>query len=453
MKNSHPHISGLIVLAATAWVGSASYAVAQDELTVRNFGTEVVNVATMTYTAGEERRTVGTGSAVFVIRPADSPAVIEFFRYAPTADNPIFRQINGTDFSPSGELSGPFINPPVSQTAPLSSLGGDTRIDLSSEIPLIPATTYLAGELVFVRVLDAGQNLNSNEIETVVVTIEASNGDAITLRLYETGPDTGEFFAFLPSTPADVDTSDGRISAGGNTQLTATYIDIFDSTDVTVDTAFLNPSNSVFSTADGARLDDAVITLINVETGTRATVFGVDGFSTFPAEVVAGDDVVDGAGLNYINNLGQFNYPTVDPGTYRIEVVPPEGFNFASIVPENDLLELGAQEGFVITSASLGEAFTVAERGPLRFDIPLDPESNIVLTKTADRNTADVGDYVNYTVTIQNSGETVSAVDLFDTLPIGFRYVPGTTRIESLPSEDPDISEDATLLTLSLIHI
>ena len=450
MTSTRPHISGLLVLAATAWVGSASFANAQDDLTIRNFGTEVVNVASMSYTVRDERRSIRTDSAVFVIRPADTPAVIEFFRFAPNAEDPIFRQINGTDFSPSGELSGPFINPPVSATAPLSSLGGDTRIDLSSEVPLIPATTFLAGELMFVRVLDAGQNLNSNEIETVVVTIEASNGDVITLRLYETGTDTGEFFAFLPSTPADVDKGDGMISAGGNTQLTATYVDIFDSTDVTVDTAFLNPSNSVFSTANGELLDDAIITLINVETGTRATVFGVDGFSTFPSEVVAGDDVIDGAGLAYINNLGQFNYPVVEPGTYRIEVEPPEGYNFASIVRESDLLALGEQEGFVITSASLGETFTVDERGPLRFDIPLDPESNIVLTKTADRNSADVGDYVNYSVTIQNSGDSASAVDLYDTLPIGFRYVPGTTRIESRPSVDPEISEDATLLTFDM---
>ena len=450
MKNTYSHIPGLIVFAATAWVGSASNASSQDELTVRNFGTEVVNVANMTYTTGEDRRTIGTGAAVFVIRPADSPATIDFFRFAPTAEDPIFRQINGTDFSPSGALSGPFINPPGSQTAPLSSLGGNTRIDLSSEIPLIPATTYLAGELMFVRVIDTGRNLNSNEIETVVVTIEASNGDVITLRLYESGPDTGEFFAFLPSTPDPVDKGDGIISAGGNTQLTATYIDIFDSTDVSVDTAFLNPSNSVFSTADGERLDDAIVTLVNIETGEQATVFGVDGFSTFPAEVVSGDDVVDEAGLAYINNLGQFNYPVVEPGVYRVEVEPPEGYNFASIIPESDLLEFGEQEGFVITSASLGETFTVTERGPLRFDIPLDPETEIILTKTADRDTADVGDLVNYTVTIQNSGDTVSAVDLFDTLPIGFRYIPGTTLIESIPTEDPDISEDATLLTFDI---
>ena len=450
MKKTHSHISGLIVLAATAWVGSASFANAQDELTVRNFGTEVVNVATMTYTVGENRRTIGTGSAVFVIRPADTPAVIEFFRFAPNAENPEMEQINGTDFSPSGELSGPFINPPGSATAPLSSLGGDTRIDLSEEVPLIPATTFLAGELLFVSVTDLGQNLDSTEIDTVVITIQASNGDVITLRLYENGEDTGEFFAFLPSTPGDVVKGDGFISAGGNTQLTATYVDIFDSTDVTVDTAFLNPSNSVFSSANGERLDDTVVTLINVETGTRATVFGVDGFSTFPAEVTTGADVVDGAGLAYVNNLGEFSYPVVDPGTYRIEVEPPEGYNFASIVSENDLLDLGAEQGFVITSASLGETFTVDERGPLRFDIPLDPESSIILTKTADRNSADVGDYVSYTVTVENSGDTAAAIDLFDTLPIGFRYVPGTALVEAVRSEDPDVSEDGTLLTFDM---
>ena len=441
---THPHIPGLIVLAASAWVGTAPLAHAQDDLTVRNFGTEVVNVATMTYTVGSERRTIGTGAAVFVIRPADTPAVIEFFRHAPTANDPIFRNINGSDFAPSGELAGPF----SSIGAPITT--GGNRIDLSSEIPLIPATTYLAGELMFVRVTDAGQNLNSNEIETVVITIEASNGDVITLRLYETGPDTGEFFAYLPSSPGQGDKNDNTISSGGNTQLTATYIDTFDSTDVTVDTAVLNPLNSVFSSADGARLDDALVMLINVETGERATVYGVDGFSTFPADVVSGDDTTDGAGLVYESNEGEFSYPVVEPGTYRIEVEPPEGFTFSSVVPESDLYDLGAQEGFVITPASMGDTFTVTEEGPLRFDIPLDPDSNLVLTKSADRETADVGDYINYTVTIQNSGDTAASVNLYDTLPIGFRYVPGTTRIESAFSADPDVSDDATLLTFDM---
>ena len=444
MKRNSTHISGLIVLAATAWVGTVPLAHAQENLTVRNFGTEVVNVATMTYTVGSERRTIGTDAAVFVIRPPDTPAVIEFFRYAPTAQDPILRNINGSDFSSSGELAGPF----NSVGAPITT--GGNRIDLSSEVPLIPATTYLAGELMFVRVTDSGQNLNSTEIETVVVTIEASNGDVITLRLYETGPDTGEFFAYLPSTTGPTDKNDNTISSDGNTELTATYIDAFDSTDVTVDTAVLNPLNRVFSSADGGRLNNALVTLINVDTGQRAAVFGVDGYSTFPADVVSGDNITDSAGLVYESDEGEFSYPVVEPGNYRIEVEPPEGFNFSSVVPETDLYALGAQQGFVITTASMGEAFTVLERGPLRFDIPLDPESNLVVTKTADRESADVGDYINYTVTIQNPGDTAASVNLYDTLPIGFRYVPGTTRIEAAFSEDPGVSEDATLLTFDM---
>jgi len=365
MKRNSTHISGLIVLAATAWVGTVPLAHAQDNLTVRNFGTEVVNVATMTYTVGSERRTIGTDAAVFVIRPPDTPAAIEFFRYAPTAQDPIFRNINGSDFASSGDLAGPF----NSIGAPITT--GGNRIDLSSEVPLIPATTYLAGELMFVRVTDISQNLNSTQIETVVITIEASNGDVITLRLYETGPDTGEFFAYLPSTSGPSDKNDNTISSDGNTQLTATYIDAFDSTDVTVDTAVLNPLNRVFSSADGVRLDDALVTLINVETGLRATVFGVDGYSTFPADVVSGDDIMDSAGLVYESDQGEFSYPVVEPGVYRIEVEPPEGFNFSSVVPETDLYALGAEQGFVITTASMGDTFTVSERGPLRFDIYL----------------------------------------------------------------------------------
>ncbi len=444
MTHKPSHITGLLVLAATAWVGSSTLAFAQDDLDARNFGAEVVNIASMTYTVGAETRSISTNEAVFVIRPAETPAVIEFFRHAPTATDPILRSVNGSDFSPSGQLAGPF----ASTGAPITA--GAATIDLSSPIPLIPASTYLAGELMFVRVLDTGQNFDSGEVETVVITINADNGDAITLRLYESGPDTGEFFAYLPSTPGPSEQNDNTISAGGNTRLTATYIDIFDRTDVTVDTAILNPLNRVFSSVDGESVDAAVVTLVNVETGVRAEVFGVDGFSSFPSEVTSGEDSTDSAGLFYDNEEGEFRFPVVLPGTYRIEVTPPEGFNFSTVVSMDDLSNLSQQKGFVVTGASLGETFTVTETGPLRFDIPLDPESNLVVTKSADRSTADVGDYINYTVTVRNAGAATAPVRLFDTLPIGFRYVPGTTRVETDPVENPIVSDDATLLTFDM---
>ncbi len=436
------HIPGLLVLAATAWLSTAASADAQTA--PNNYGTEVVNVATLTYTVGDNTATVETAPAVFTIRPPQTPAQIEFFRHAPTASDIIIRPINGSDYSPDGSLEGPFV-----QTGTPVTTGGNV-VDLSSPIPLIPATTYLAGELMFVRVTDTGQNLDSTVIENVAIVIEGSNGDLITLQLYETGPDTGEFFAYLPSTSAPTPQNDNVISAAGNTQLRATYIDALDSTDVVVDTAILNPLNRVFSSVDGSLVDGATIRLINLDTGAEAEVWGVDGFSTFPSEATSGEDQIDASGLTYENAEGEFRYPIVEAGTYEVRVDAPEGFNFSTILDEDQLSDITSQNGFVLTPGSFGRTFTIENDGPLRFDIPLDPESDLVVEKTADRATGDVGDYVNYTVTIRNQGIVTAPVRLFDTLPVGFRYVPGTSRVERLPGEDPIVSDDAVLLTFEM---
>ncbi|WP_418152465.1 hypothetical protein AB8615_00005 [Litorimonas sp. RW-G-Af-16] len=439
MATLKTHNVGMLVFAASAWVASAPLAQAQ----TNNFGTDVINVANVSYTVDGITDRVATPRAVFTIAPGPTPAVIEFFRYAPTAPSPIMRAVNGSDYSPSGDLDGPF----TSIGSPVTT--GGNVLDLSGPVPLIPATTYLAGELMFVRVLDAGQNLDSTAIDTVNITITADNGDAITMRLYESGPDTGEFFAYLPSTQLDTPQNDTQITASGNTSLTATYIDIFDSTDVTVDTAILNPLNRVFSSVTGETVDGAVITLINVDTGAEATVLGVDGFSTFPADVVSGEDVTDTSGLVYESGAGEFRFPLVESGNYTIRVDAPDGYTFSSTLGVDGLAD-DNPEGYVLLPISFGEVLSLATEGPLRFDIPLDPVSDIVVTKTADRTFGDVGDYINYTVTVQNTGQAAVPVELHDSLPLGFRYVPGTTRIEQVVGENPDISSDARLLTFDM---
>ena len=183
----------------------------------------------------------------------------------------------------------------------------------------------------------------------------------------------------------------------------------------------------MFSSVTGEPVDGAVITLINLDTGSEATVFGVDGFSSFPSEVTSGETVTDAGGLTYDIVDGQFRYPQLEPGRYAVRVDPPEGFRFASVIEPSTLSNLN--NAFVITEASFGNEFTLLSEGPLRFDIPLDPESDLVVTKTADRSLAAVGDFVNYTVTVENIGQAPSPIVLHDTLPIGFRYVPGTSRI------------------------
>ena len=436
------HNAGALALVATAWVSATGVASAQLA------GTEVINVASFSYTHGSSEGTsvtsgrLLTNEAVFTIRPPATPALIEFFRNSPTAPSPIMRNINGTDFSPSGELSGAF-----QDIGPAVTAGGG-NVKLTDEIPLIPATTYLAGELIFVRVTDSGQNLNSNEIDTVDITLEADSGDVIVLRLYESDPNSGEFFAYLPSSALATERNDNIITVSENTQLTATYIDTFDQTDVTIDTAIVNPLNRVFSSVTGEPVDGAVITLINLDTGAEATVFGVDGFSAFPSEVISGEGVTDAGGLAYEVEDGQFRYPLLESGRYAVRVDPPEGFRFASVIEPSTLSNLN--NAFVITEASFGNEFTLLSEGPLRFDIPLDPESDLVVTKTADRSLAGIGDFVNYTVTVENIGQAPSPIVLHDTLPLGFRYVPGTSRILLDSIDDPGVSERATLLTFPL---
>jgi len=430
------HCAGYLAIAASVWTVSTAPASAAD------FGQEVINVAQVTYTSGLATTTVETNEAVFTIEPPRAPAVIEFFRHSANASNPIFRQINGSDYSPTGSLSGPFTNVGAPQTA------GGAVLDLSSAIPLIPAQTYISGELMFVRVIDTGRNLNSNAIDTVEITVTTSNGDEIVLQLYESGPDTGEFWAYILSSPDGTPVNDPVLSTGNNTQLTATYIDVFDQRDVTVDTALVDPYGVVFDSTTGAPVDGARVTLIDVTTGLEADVFGVDGFSDYPSSVISGSGATDASGLVYDVEPGEFRFPLAAQGQYFVRVEPPDGYNFASVMPVDYLVELN--DDYVIIDASFGQNFTLEGTEPLRFDIPLDPDSDLVISKTADRATADVGDFVMYTVTVDNNGQTVAPVSIHDTLPLGFRYVQGTSRRELIPIGDPTISDEAGLLTFPM---
>ncbi|MEO0754605.1 MAG: hypothetical protein AAFY85_07370, partial [Pseudomonadota bacterium] len=62
-------------------------------------------------------------------------------------------------------------------------------------MPHVPAETYLSGELLVVRITDLGQNGDPNLVETVIGTLSADNGDSVTLRYYESGPNTGAIYA------------------------------------------------------------------------------------------------------------------------------------------------------------------------------------------------------------------------------------------------------------------
>jgi uncharacterized repeat protein (TIGR01451 family) len=428
------HSLGAAIFAATSWtLTGAAHA---------DVGDSVVNIASVSFTVDGFDFNLETNPAIFVIEAPQNEPEIEFFRYSPNAAHSQLTQINGSSFSPSGDISGPF-----SDIGPARTTGGDV-INTSAPLPLIPAQTYLAGELMFVSVTDITANQDPNRIETVVITIAADNGDVITLRLVESGPNTGEFWAYIPTTPSATPLNDNQLTTGSNTLITARYFSTFVSSAVVVDTALVNPSQFVFDSVTGEPIDGAAVTIINADTGEPAEVFGVDGFSRFPSEVVSGDEADDEAGLIYDTESGGFVFPMLPPGNYRIDVQAPEGYNFASSFnPEDIVTSVG---GYSLAAGSFGEVFSLDTVSSIRFDIPLDPQTEFVLTKTADRQFGDVGDYVNYTVTVQNAGARSAPVRLFDTLPLGFRYIDQTSRRDQTAIENPQISDDATLLTFPL---
>jgi uncharacterized repeat protein (TIGR01451 family) len=405
-------------------------------------GQTVTNVASVGYDEpGGGRTTVLTNPAIFVIEAERTNSTIEFFRYSPNAPDAILVQLNGSDYAVSQHVTGPFLAMP----APERSAGN--LININKPIPLVSASTYFSGELMFVRVLDLGQNGDPNKIETLIVTIKTSNGDEICLRLYESGPNTGDFWAWVPSTRDPTPTNDQSLTTTQGTTLTATYIDSFDSSEISIDTALVDPYGRVFNAITGDFVDNARVTLINATTNQPADVFGVDGVSVYPNSVLTGQNTTDASGLVYDIRPGEFRFPLAPLGEYYLRVDPPDGFSFASSLSAADFSGLLNAPFVIDNEASYGRNFTLNGSGPLNFDIPLDAETDFVISKSTEIRFGDVGDFIPYTITIENRGQAGAPVTMVDTLPRGFKYVEGSTTLNKQSIADPEISADGKNLT------
>lgn len=433
------HILGVIVTLALASVLALVHAPAA----YADLGDRVTNIATISQDANSGRLVFQTNEASFIIEARQTPSEIEFFRVVAGAPDAISITLNGSDYSPSGDPADAFL--------PIEGASGPSGVALNtpSTVPLVPTSTYLSGEIMVVRVIDTGQNGDPNVIETVLITVRADNGDRITLRLYEDGPNTGQFYAFFPSSAADTPQNDITITAPQDTVLTATYIDAFDATEVSVDTAFISPFGRVFDSFTGELLDGVAVTLIDVSTGLPATVLGVDGAGDFPARVLTGVDVTDSAGITYTSEPGAFFYPILAPGTYRLQVDAPEGYLYPSVRVAADFDGLQNAPFTIDDDASYSQDFTIAASGPLNLDVPLDPNGDLVVREEASEPAASVGDFVGYTVTLENEGNVPAPFTLRDNLPRGLRYVTGSVRLNGAVVGEPQILADGETLLFS----
>lgn len=302
---------------------------------------------------------------------------------------------------------------------------------------------YQVGEPVFVQVSDASRNLNPAALDTLSIVVSNGRGDNETLTLTETSVNSGEFAGFINTTSQASVSGDCQLNEQKNDQLRATYADAEMAT-----ATLLDPYGVVFDSTSNTTLDGVRVRLVNAD-GSAAVVLG-DGGEAYPNEIITGQSVVTGT-LTYNFGPGEFRFPLIAPGTYRLEVDQlPAGYAAPTIL--NDAF-FASGPYQVSGAASRQGNFDVVAGPPVRIDIPLDSSATgLFVVKTPGVTLAAVGDFVPYTVQVTNTqpASTFTSVHLHDHLPAGFRYKPGTLKLNGVTVPDPVLSGDGLDLDVAL---
>lgn len=284
---------------------------------------------------------------------------------------------------------------------------------------------------------------DSTKIEVISVTFTSElTGDQETFDAIETGADTG-IFRVMPPVPTQ-NANDFAAAPGNgimevlpNDKVTASAVDAAGyklSTFIYIDTYGV-----VYDSGSNAPIENASVTIIDVagtsnngKPGEPAIVYMPDETTIAPSTVVTGPD-------------GRFAFPLLLPGIYRIEVTPPDGYKFPSVVSP-DQLPAGRVTD---VSGSYGKEFAIVGKpSSIYMDIPLDlvAQGSLTVQKTASRNYAEIGDFVDYKILIKNeSGLNISDVKLVDNLPAGFNYIKESAAVDGAAIQDPIISAGAKL--------
>jgi uncharacterized repeat protein (TIGR01451 family) len=422
---------------ALACLGLA--AAAQSVAQITPPGTIVRNTGVVSFDAGGVVRVVSSNEVALTVAPQPSRATVTLARYAAQSTT---IQTAGPTQCRAGTAFTTLPNP-----APL----GTGAIDPTQPVPLANTAVAHSGDPVFVRVEDADQNRDAALIDTVDIRIEArATGDFELLRLAETGPNTGVFVGYI-ATRAAVAASDCSLAVAQDSELFATYVDPTDATDAARADALVDPFGVVFDSQTGQAIDGVRVRLIDVATGLPAMVFGDDGVSRYPSEMITGQRVTDSGGTQYDLPPGVYRFPLVAPGDYRLEVFPPGNYNFPTVSTVAQLQVLPGAP-FRLNDGSFGRSFNVPGPPAVAVDVPLDPAgTSLQLRKSASATTVAVGDFVQYTLTLENTSASGAfpSIEVRDVIPAGMRYRRGSLRFDSAAVADPAIGSDGRTLAIS----
>ena len=338
MAVSHPALLVSARLKSVKWLQAAFLAIAAllmpalvDAQT--SPGTAIRNVGQVQFIrAGTTaRETVATNLVSATVSPSPSISSVSVLRFA-TAGATQSTRAGPTQCLSNGSY--------VDIGAPRFTNG--VSVDATQPVALAQTQMIHGGDAVFVQVADADQNRDASALDYVTLTLASVTGDRETIRLTESGPNTGIFVGYIQTQASGTATlGDCRLQVDRNSQLVARYVDALDSNDASSADALVDPYGLIFDSRSGQAVNGARVRLIDASTGTLAQVFGDDGVSRYPAEMVTGSAVTDAGGTVYTLPEGVFRFPLVAPGQYRVEVTPPTGYTFPSTRAAQELNALG----------------------------------------------------------------------------------------------------------------
>lgn len=315
-----------------------------------------------------------------------------------------------------------------------------------------------AGTRLYLQATAPKCNADPNAVDRISITVRSiKTGDVEAFSATETGTDTARFrvdpMTTMQGAAADtVEDGAGKVRASSASASPVahdgSFMAVADDTLVasidgcgqnTIETSILvDPSGIVFDSKSNLPLAGASVTLIDVtgagnggNPGGPAQVFDVDGVTPWPSTVVSD------AG-------GHYRFPLVAPSLYKLQVVAPTNYTFPSKVPAG---QLPPARDIHLYGSYGGDFIVSAETGAVHLDLPLDPVPGLLyLEKAASRANAEITDFVDYTLRVHNAADQdLHGVTVDDTLPAGFRFEPGSLRIDGAAKADPRRAAGAKL--------
>jgi uncharacterized repeat protein (TIGR01451 family) len=408
--------------------------------TVTPAGTAIDNAATVTFVgAGGTPTTITTNRVSAIVTPTPTLSAVAILRAAGGGGTP----------STAGPTHCNSSSGMVTLPAPVQADGA--ALDPLQPIPLASTATLHGGEAAFVRVTDADQNRDSTAVDYLDVRLSSPGGDAETLRIAETGANTGIFVGYIQTRAAAVTAGNCVLEVERNAEIDTRYVDASDANDTSSASALVDPYGLIFDSRSGTPVNGARVRLIDAMSGLPAAVVGDDGVSSYPSEMLTGSPVTDAGGTVYTLPAGVFRFPLVAPGSYRLEVDAPSGHAFPSTLSIADLASTPGGP-YRLSAGSFGAPFAADTPPAVAVDVPLDAAATqLFIRKTTTTTVAAIGDFVQYELSVENtsSNAAVASVQTVDQLPLGARYRTGSTRVGDVVAPDPQITADGRTLTFS----